>query len=59
MKNPDGVVFGNYRTGGAGKDLNRVYKKDLNQVKRDNFAIFYPTVYNILKLLKKIKEGVS
>jgi murein tripeptide amidase MpaA len=25
MMNPDGVVMGNYRTGAAGKDLNRVY----------------------------------
>jgi murein tripeptide amidase MpaA len=27
MMNPDGVVMGNYRTGAAGKDLNRVYTK--------------------------------
>lgn len=26
MINPDGVVFGNYRTGLAGKDLNRKFK---------------------------------
>lgn len=25
MLNPDGVILGNYRTGIAGKDLNRVY----------------------------------
>ena len=26
MINPDGVVFGNYRTGLGGKDLNRKFK---------------------------------
>ena len=26
MINPDGVVFGNYRTGLSGKDLNRKFK---------------------------------
>lgn len=25
MLNPDGVILGNYRTGVAGRDLNRVY----------------------------------
>jgi murein tripeptide amidase MpaA len=27
MMNPDGVIMGNYRTGAAGKDLNRVYTR--------------------------------
>jgi murein tripeptide amidase MpaA len=26
MINPDGVVFGNYRTSLSGKDLNRMFK---------------------------------
>jgi murein tripeptide amidase MpaA len=28
MLNPDGVIMGNTRTGVAGKDLNRQYKKN-------------------------------
>ena len=27
MINPDGVIFGNYRTGVAGRDLNREFKE--------------------------------
>ena len=27
MINPDGVIFGNFRTGLAGKDLNRCFNK--------------------------------
>lgn len=28
MINPDGVVFGNYRTSFLGKDMNRLYMND-------------------------------
>ena len=37
MANPDGVILGNYRTGMAGKDLNREF------INPDE--ILYPTVY--------------
>lgn len=30
--NPDGVVLGNYRTGMAGKDLNRIFKSGVDQL---------------------------
>jgi murein tripeptide amidase MpaA len=32
MLNPDGVILGNTRTGVAGKDLNRQYKKNADFV---------------------------
>ena len=36
MLNPDGVIMGNYRTGTAGRDLNRQY--------RGTDKLLYPTV---------------
>lgn len=36
MLNPDGVIFGNYRTGCAGRDLNRRFS--------NTDPILFPTV---------------
>jgi murein tripeptide amidase MpaA len=38
MLNPDGVICGNYRTGLAGVDLNRIYRSPIKEL--------YPTVYH-------------
>jgi murein tripeptide amidase MpaA len=37
MLNPDGVICGNYRTGMAGRDLNRQFK--------NTDKVLYPCVY--------------
>ncbi|CAD8200314.1 unnamed protein product [Paramecium pentaurelia] len=44
MMNPDGVILGNYRTGLAGKDLNRKFKQ--------TDGILFPTVQAMKKLVK-------
>lgn len=44
--NVDGVIFGNYRTGCAGRDLNRKYK--------DTCKSIYPTVYAMKCLIKDL-----
>lgn len=43
MLNPDGVILGNYRTGIAGKDLNREF--------RNPEKLFYPTVFALKELV--------
>ena len=43
MVNPDGVIMGNYRTGMAGRDLNREF------IKTD--PSLYPTVKALIQLL--------
>ena len=43
MVNPDGVIMGNYRTGMAGKDLNREF------IKTD--PLLYPTVKAVIQLM--------
>lgn len=47
MVNPDGVIFGNSRTGASGKDLNR-------QFRSKNIYLF-PEVYMIKQLLLRIQ----
>lgn len=44
MLNPDGVILGNYRTGLAGRDLNRQFKNP--------DKLLYPTVYQLKSLIK-------
>jgi murein tripeptide amidase MpaA len=46
MVNPDGVIVGNYRTGMAGRDLNREF------IEPD--IILYPSVYAIKQLLSSL-----
>lgn len=48
MLNPDGVITGNYRTGLAGVDLNRVYKTPIREL--------YPTIYNMKAMMKRLAE---
>lgn len=48
MLNPDGVILGNTRTGVAGKDLNRQYKKNADFV--------FPEIIAIMDYIKKLKE---
>jgi murein tripeptide amidase MpaA len=51
MINPDGVVFGNYRTGLAGKDLNRKFKaKSID---------LFPEVINLRKYVEKNKKELE
>jgi len=45
MINPDGVIYGNFRTDFAGLDLNRVWI--------DTSRILQPSIYNIKKILTK------
>ncbi|CAD8189181.1 unnamed protein product [Paramecium octaurelia] len=45
MMNPDGVILGNYRTGLAGKDLNRKFRQT-------DEKILFPTVQAMKKLVK-------
>lgn len=47
MLNPDGVIMGNTRTGVAGKDLNRQYRK--------NNDIVFPEVISIIDYVMKLK----
>ena len=48
MLNPDGVIIGNYRTGIAGRDLNREF--------RNPEKIFYPTVAALKELVAETKK---
>ena len=45
MMNPDGVILGNYRTGVAGRDLNRRFKL--------TDKTLFPTVYAMKQLVKE------
>ena len=47
MLNPDGVIAGNYRTGFAGKDLNRQYKT--------KNKLLYPIIIGFRELLTSLK----
>lgn len=49
MMNPDGVVMGNYRTGAAGKDLNRVYTRLNKEV--------YPEIYHMRMLMDRLTQN--
>ena len=49
MMNPDGVVCGNYRSNIFGQDLNRQFKKNINQN-------LFPEVTGLLDLIKSYKE---
>lgn len=46
--NPDGVVFGNYRTSLSGKDLNRKFKAKNEEL--------FPEVVNLKKYVLKLKK---
>jgi len=48
MVNTDGVVFGNYRTGIVGKDLNRLFKT--------NDLSMYPIVKAVINLAANISK---
>ncbi|CAD8097392.1 unnamed protein product [Paramecium primaurelia] len=48
MMNVDGVIFGNYRTGCAGRDLNRQF--------RDSCKKLYPTVYAMKQLISDLYQ---
>jgi murein tripeptide amidase MpaA len=48
MVNPDGVVFGNFRTSLSGKDLNRKFK-----AKNDEL---FPEVVNLKSFVIKLKR---
>ena len=48
MMNPDGVVVGNYRTSLAGVDLNRVYKRPLQDL--------FPTVYHTKQMMAEFMK---
>ncbi len=47
MLNPDGVILGNYRTGIAGRDLNRVYIAPNKKL--------HPTIHNLKQLIHTLK----
>lgn len=47
MINPDGVIFGNYRTSLSGKDLNRMFRA------KDHELI--PEVNELKSFIKKLK----
>jgi cytosolic carboxypeptidase protein 2/3 len=47
MLNPDGVIAGNTRTGVAGKDLNRQYRK--------SNEIVFPEVISIIDYVMRLK----
>lgn len=46
MANPDGVIMGNYRTGLAGRDLNREFL--------ETDEILFPTVHHTKELMKNL-----
>ncbi|EAR82912.1 zinc carboxypeptidase family protein (macronuclear) [Tetrahymena thermophila SB210] len=48
MLNPDGVIAGNYRTGFAGRDLNRVF--------HSSDKILYPTIVSMKDLTLELKR---
>ncbi|CAK93952.1 unnamed protein product (macronuclear) [Paramecium tetraurelia] len=48
MMNVDGVIFGNYRTGCAGRDLNRQF--------RDSNKKLYPTVYAMKHMMSDLYQ---
>lgn len=47
MINPDGVILGNYRTGLAGRDLNREF--------RNTDKMLFPTVHALKELVRSMK----
>jgi murein tripeptide amidase MpaA len=47
MINPDGVIFGNYRTSLSGKDLNRQFRTKKEEL--------IPEVAELKKYIKKLK----
>jgi len=49
MLNPDGVILGNYRTGVAGRDLNRVYIEPNEKL--------HPTIFNLKGLINTLKNN--
>lgn len=49
MLNPDGVIMGNSRTSGAGKDLNREFKSQRFEL--------YPEVFLIKSLALRLKKN--
>ena len=51
MINVDGVVSGNYRTSFLGKDLNRLFIKDQEDIEIDSRLI--PEINGVLALLKE------
>lgn len=48
MLNPDGVIIGNYRTGCAGKDLNRRFKT--------TDPVLFPSVHAMKMLIKDLNS---
>lgn len=48
MANPDGVIMGNYRTGLAGRDLNREF------LETDD--VLFPTIYHTKELMRSLIE---
>lgn len=48
MLNPDGVIVGNYRTGLAGRDLNRIFHR--------SDKILYPTIISMKELTLELKK---
>lgn len=48
MINPDGVILGNYRTGLAGRDLNREF--------RNTDKMLFPTVHALKELVRSVKN---
>lgn len=48
MANPDGVILGNFRTGMAGRDLNREFI--------DADEVLYPSVHATKSLVSKMLE---
>ncbi len=49
MLNPDGVILGNYRTGVAGRDLNRQFN--------NADKLLFPTVYALKELVSQMKRS--
>ena len=48
MANPDGVIMGNYRTGLAGRDLNREFL--------ETDEVLFPTVHYTKELMRNLLE---
>lgn len=49
MVNPDGVLYGNYRTNLAGTDLNRMWRAPRKDI--------HPEIYNIKKYMQNINKN--